>query len=338
MALSDHNILAEGDYWKSIPENPSDQMAFDKYLEKYGNEWVNYREDSGRLEVKLKTFREYEPLFGEQDKFLIFPSEEISDRYENKPIHLVASNVQEFIPTQKGESVSQVLQNNINALLSQKGKTGIPMLIHVAHPNFRYALTAEDISSLTGERFFEVYNGHPVVNNLGDSLHIGVEEMWDLVNMAYIKKRQPLIYGLATDDTHHYHQAGPRWANAGRGWIMVKAATLNEASLFESMEQGQFYASTGVRLKDVVYHNNTLKVIVEPEVGIDYQILFIGCHQGDNFTSVLEEMEGTVAEFELQKDVTFVRAKVISSKLKENPNYETEFEVAWIQPVSYLDE
>ena len=51
---------------------------------------------------------------------------------------------------------------------------------------------------------------------------------------------------------------------------------------------------------------------------------------------ILKEEVGAEAEYKLTKDQLFVRAKVISNKLKENPNYEGEYEVAWVQPVSVL--
>ena len=35
---------------------------------------------------------------------------------------------------------------------------------------------------LRGERFFEVYNGHPLVNNEGNKEHANTERMWDIIN------------------------------------------------------------------------------------------------------------------------------------------------------------
>ncbi len=32
------------------------------------------------------------------------------------------------------------------------------------------------------ERFFEVYNGHPGVNHLGDAKRVGIERLWDIAN------------------------------------------------------------------------------------------------------------------------------------------------------------
>src|SRR6185295_16038598 len=62
VGLSDHNILAEGEKWKKITKSKLYQDALNEYLAKYG-ETVNYRYDSGRYTVRLKTLAEYRPLF-----------------------------------------------------------------------------------------------------------------------------------------------------------------------------------------------------------------------------------------------------------------------------------
>src|SRR5687768_8062794 len=58
ISLSDHNILAEGEKWKTIPKHPFRQQRFNDYLKKYGKEWVTYKADSaGVISVKLKTLQ-----------------------------------------------------------------------------------------------------------------------------------------------------------------------------------------------------------------------------------------------------------------------------------------
>ena len=114
---------------------------------------------------------------------------------------------------------------------------------------------------------------------------------------------------------------------------MVRADSLNAASLIRSMEEGLFYASTGVILEDIHFKNNTLRIRVEKETGVKYRIQFIGYHRGENQPDILQETEGPRARFTLTEDVLFVRAKVVSSKLKENATSEGEYEVAWGQPV-----
>ncbi|MEQ8807865.1 MAG: histidinol-phosphatase [Imperialibacter sp.] len=335
VGLSDHNTLAAGEKWKLVPRGGVYKDAFYTYLEKYGEDWVEYKEDTGRVSVKLKTFAEYVPLFTEKDKFLIIQSEEITNNFEGKPLHLNVTNVKELIGAQEGSSVSDVLQKSIDAVAAQRKATGQPMIIHINHPNFYFAITLDDMISLNGERFFEVFNGHPMVNNYGDSTHIGMEEMWDRINIAYLAAGKPLMYGVATDDSHNYHMFGDAYSNSGRGWVMVLADSLRPASLIEAMEAGDFYGSTGVTLSGIIQEGNKVRVEVGAEEGVAYTIQFIGVKKGEEMSSVLMEKKGIAAEFDLTEDIVFVRAKVVSDKYKENPFQEGDFETAWTQPVVY---
>jgi hypothetical protein len=192
----------------------------------------------------------------------------------------------------------------------------------------------EDMIALQGEQFFEVFNGHPQVFNFGDSLHMETETMWDQINIAYLNSGKPPLYGLATDDSHNYHNSGKQWSNSGRGWIYVQADTLSARSLITAMEQGQFYASNGVKLETVEVIDNMLNIEVMQDGG-DYQIQFIGCDKTDAETRVLKEVTGNTASFELSTELLFVRAKIISDKEPLNPIENMAHQTAWTQPVQY---
>lgn len=333
VSLTDHNTLAEGNKWIKVQEDSLYQNAFKKYLSKYGRDWVEYRTEAGRTQVKLKTLVEYRDLFEKDEKFLIIQSEEITDKFKDKPLHMNAINIKTKIDPQGGNSVSEILQNNINEVIKQRKETGIPMIPHINHPNFGYGINLDDMIALKGERFFEVFNGHPMVHNMGDSTHMSTEKMWDLINISYLKANKPMMYGLATDDSHHYHREGVKWSNAGRGWIMVYAPSLNPASLIAAMEAGQFYSSTGVILKKLEFKRNTLSVEVAAEAGISYNITFSGCKKGSPVPEVFRTVKGFRAHFQLTDDMLYVRSKITSSKLHKNPIEDIFYEMAWTQPV-----
>ncbi|HZY80483.1 MAG TPA: histidinol-phosphatase [Cyclobacteriaceae bacterium] len=333
VALSDHNTLAEGEKWKLITKSKTYLDGFDKYLKKYGNKWVVYKEDTGRISVKLKTLKEYRPLF-EDRSFLIIQSEELTDKFGDKQVHMNATNIQTAIPAQGGNSLQEVIQRNLDAIIKQRKDTGVPIMQHLNHPNFFYSVTTQNIIDLNGERFFEVYNGHPLVHNYGDSTHPGTERMWDEINVAYIKQGKPMLYGLATDDSHNYHLFGPQNANSGRGWVMVRSNELTPAALIQSMEAGDFYASTGIVLREMFVKNNIMHVEVEPERDVYYKVEFIGVRKNETKSTVLATFPGPKGQYEITKDYLFVRAKVTSSKKRSNPIDEDENEAAWLQPVS----
>jgi hypothetical protein len=142
-----------------------------------------------------------------------------------------------------------------------------------------------------------------------------------------------MLYGLATDDSHNYHLFGPTNANAGRGWVMVRSNELTPGALITAMESGDFYASTGVALRELFFKNNILHVEVEPDRDVYYNIDFIGVKKGENKSRVLASFPGPKGQFEITKDYLFVRAKVTSTRKRTNPIAEDENEAAWIQPV-----
>lgn len=334
IALSDHNILADKEFWKEIPSHPFRQQRFKEYLAKYGADWVEYKTDSaGKIKVRLKKLEEYRKLFEEKDKFLILQAEEITDSYQGKPLHMGAVNVKELVKPQGGNSVTDVMQRNLDAVYAQRERTGQPMFPHINHPNFGWAVKLEDMIPLKGERFFEVYNGHPHVHNYGDSTVMGMDELWDRLQLSYLKTGKELLYGLATDDSHNYLEYKVGEANPGRGWIMVRSTALEPAALIDAIEKGDFYATTGVTLNDVVKQKNRLMVDVKPEPGVDYTIQFWGGTIHDEKGKLLKEVKGTKADYKIKRNDLYVRAKVISSKLQPNPFAEGDLETAWTQPV-----
>lgn len=333
LALTEHNIFAEGEKWINLRQGELHQKAFNEYLETYGTNWIKHEVSGDTTKVLLKTFEEYAPIFEEDGRFLVLRSEEITDRFEEHHAHLNATNVQEVIQPQGGNSMVEVLQNNIDAVTAQRDSTGEPIMVHINHPNFFYSISVDDMIQLSGERFFEVYNGHHRVNNEGDSTHVSTEVMWDLINIAYLADGKPLIYGLATDDTHNYHETGREWSNAGRGWVQVNADSLSTGALIEAMEAGHFYSSTGVELSHLSFDEGVLRLEVAQESGVEYEIKLVGVRDGSSAIDVISEEPGSSLEFEVGADWQFVRAKITSSKAHENPVAENEMEVAWTQPV-----
>ncbi len=356
-ALSDHNRIAEGDRWIDPARRVGGLDVLEGYLARFGEDWVEQREDSGRVMVRLKTLEEYRSLFEEAGRFLIIPAEEITSRFEAKPIHVNATNIMEVIEPRGGSSVREVMQNNVDAVLEQRERTGQAMFPHINHPNYGWAVTVEDLMALEGERFFEVYNGHPAVNTDGDDLRPSTERMWDIVLAERLSRGQDVMYGIATDDAHNYHEFDDNHANPGRGWVMVHAEELSAEAIVTAMEAGDFYGSSGVVLEDVAHADGRLTLRLRPAEGVTYTTQFIGTRVGypapieidsavdgasvakrysDEIGTILAEVPGTSPSYVMTGDELYVRAKVISSKSKENPYRQGEVEVAWIQPVVVL--
>ncbi|HUG19144.1 MAG TPA: hypothetical protein VMM56_09220 [Planctomycetaceae bacterium] len=357
LCYTDHNITQDTEKWIDVEKSKGKREAYDKLLKRFPVGWVVEREQAGRLEVKLKRFEELYNEFTVPGEFLLIRGEEISDRFGKFPVHMNASNIQEMIPPLGGESVYDVMQNNVNAVIAQRERTGEPIMIHLNHPNFGYAVTAEELMRVRGENFFEVYNGHPGVNNSGNEQRASAERIWDIILAKRITELElPIMYGLATDDGHNYHNMPSRASEPGRGWVMVLAEKLTPDALIAALEAGQFYSTSGVRLKTVKATAEAYELEVEAEQGVEYEIQFIGTKKGfdpeskpvlddkgneirttrrysDDVGAVLATVKGTSARYEFSENDLYVRAKVISTKKHPNPSEVGEFERAWAQPV-----
>ncbi len=364
LAISDHNILMAGEKWMNeeaiLGRAGGDRSVLTKYHARFDDDnWIERREHQGKPQYRLKTLEEFRPLFEETGKFLLIQGEEVTDNFERKPVHINATNLQEYIPPQRGTSVRDTMRNNFKAIKEQEKRLGIPILGHLNHPNFHWAITAEDLAHVLEENFFEVYNGHPGINHMGDEYRPGDERLWDIANTIRIAElNAPPLYGLGTDDAHHYHGRGE--AITGRGWVMVRAEELSPEALIAAMRKGDFYASSGVTLRDVLYdrENRVLTVEVQPDPGATYTIQFIGTRKGYDKTSrpatdadgnelettriysedigeVLAAAEGTKASYRLHGDELYVRALITSSLAPVNPGFEGQKQQAWTQPVGW---
>ena len=347
MALSDHNILAEGEKWMTLEkvferQDVEGPTAMEKYLARYaGTDWIETRDNNGVKEVRLKQLSEYRSRFEKSGEFLIIQAEEISAKFEEHPIHINAVNLQGVIPPVKGTSVRDVMSRNLQAIAEQEKMTGEPILAHVNHPNFHYAITGEDLAHVTEEEFFEAYNGHPGINHLGDDMHPSDEKIWDIANTIRLAELNgPPLLGVATDDSHTYHGGD---ASPGRGWIMVRAKKLEAASLIEAMRNGDFYASTGIYLDELSWDNvsRTLSLKIRPDGDNTFTSELIGSRTNydpaDKKTigEVLASHEGTSIDFNVSEDVLYARVTITSSRPASNPSYEGQMMQAWTQPVGW---
>jgi hypothetical protein len=356
VALSDHNVLADTDRWVAVSAIPNGATSLAIYRSLFGDDWIETREnEDGLLEVRLKRFDEYAGRVAEPGEFLVLQSEEISDQFDNRPLHVNATNLAELIPPQGGSSVTDVLQRNIDAVLEQRRRTNQSMFPHVNHPNFGWAVTAEDLMNLEGERFFEVYNGHPLVHNEGDSLRPSTERIWDIVLTHRLTRGMAIVYGVAVDDAHSYEQMDSTRANPARGWVMVRAAALEPDAIIAAMEAGEFYASTGVALSSIEVSDAGLSLHIDGEPEVTYVTEFVGTLAGFDSTAhpvpdieglpvtrsysseigaVLAVVPGLDPEYRFSGDEVYVRARVFSSKPVENPVHAADVAMAWVQPVA----
>ena len=240
--------------------------------------------------------------------FILIPGEELTSRYEGLPVHVNGLNLPGLVEPGTASTLVATIQSNVDAI---REVDGVP---HINHPNYGWAFGAEELAQVENDRLLEIYSGHPSVHNEGGGGFPSLEEIWDILLTG--GKR---IYGIAVDDAHHFQEEfSADRVNPGRGWISVRARSLDAAEIMQQLEAGQFYASTGVSLADVVTEQDRLEIHIAPRGDFRYTTTFIG--SGGNILSVSLE---NPAVYTPQGREKYVRAKVTDSGGA----------AAWVQPV-----
>jgi hypothetical protein len=240
--------------------------------------------------------------------FILIPGEELTSRFEKKPVHVNGLNIPHVLEAQKDSSLLGTIQKNVDEVRSVDGAP------HINHPNFGWAIDQETLLRVQRYRLLEIFNGHPLVNNYGGGGKPSVEQMWDVL----LTKGQR-VYGIAVDDAHHFKEEfAAHRSNPGKGWVSVRAHSLNAEEIISNLEAGLFYASTGVELKDVLVTMQTITISIAEKSDAKFRTDFIG----DN-GKILLHTEENPAVYQLRDDVKYVRAKV----------YDSAGSVAWVQPV-----
>ena len=132
------------------------------------------------------------------------------------------------------------------------------------------------------------------------------------------------VYGIAVDDAHHFQgEFSPDRINPGRGWVEVRARALDGREIVRNLDEGLFYASTGVELDDVLVSPVELEVRIHQVGDFKYRTTFVG----DGGRTLVETGENpasfSLSDLPPSQTLTYVRARVTDSGGA----------VAWVQPV-----
>jgi hypothetical protein len=360
VSVTDHDILATGERWIPVSDEPDSKLTSERVAMlqvDFGEDWVELRDVEDGREMRLKNLRDLNEAFNTPGSFLMIPGEEVTAKMA---VHLNAINIEDTIDPVEGETVVETLRKNYEAIEAHAAAHGLNTLVHINHPNWGSHITAEEIVTIGGERFFEVFNGHGGVRNWGDpNLHIlSTDRLWDIIltHRFHQGDTDKPMYAVATDDAHNWFKRGVGSSIPGRGWIMVLADSLETDTLIDAMKAGRFYSTSGVVIDEVHISPSAYAVHIRPEPGVTYTTQFFGSPKDVSLESepvvdaegnevratrkysaelgqIFLETTENPAVYPITGNEQYVRAKVISSKLKEDPFKAGDLETAWLQPV-----
>ena len=286
------------------PDADSDPEIVTSWYRRHGYDFLVLSDHNHR------TLLEYRPGKRRFRRPLMIPGEEVTVRIHDgaTPIHLGALGIARLVePIDAGEVVP-TLQANVDAIRQAGG------IAAINHPNYTWAFDHRAISAVRGARLLEVYNGHPRANLFGSADRPGCEEIWGKVLTSGLP-----IWGVATDDAHHFAgEFGQERSNPGRGWIVVKAARLDEELILDGIRAGEFYASTGVALDDLDWGPEGIALRIREARDTVYTTRFVGAEE-----TTLQETVGLEATYRPRGGEGYFRAVVTASNGAK----------AWLQPV-----
>jgi hypothetical protein len=225
-------------------------------------------------------------LFGGGNRFLVIAGQEVSQRVADsahrggvRQAHVNALGARRLVMPMGerniagGVSIARTFARNDSAIRAAGG------IMQVNHPNFIWSVPLGDMMDLPDSTLFELWNGHPIVYNLGGTdstgqVMLSTEARWDSV-----LSRGKLLFGVADDDAHSYKPQdaeNPDLARPGRGWIWVRADTLSADAIVRALRRGDFYASTGIVLKDLQISPTAYRLEITPAGDRRYLTEFIG--------------------------------------------------------------
>ena len=150
-------------------------------------------------------------LHGADEQFLVIKGEEVTDGFGGKSLHINGLDVNATVEPQGGSGVVNVVQRNVDAI---RAVSGVP---HINHPNFGWAMTADELRQISNNRLFELYNGHPRVNNHGGGGVPGLEAVWGHnlgerhARVRHSRRRRPHLQATVESGR------GPARTSLGRG-------------------------------------------------------------------------------------------------------------------------
>ena len=225
------------------------------------------------------------------DGIYIIPGLEIHCRraMDQKTHHMVA------LTTYDNDKVyhDQLIDNTVwttaaGSAVELAEKTGaLGFMITYCHPVWSRTDAEEyidaDFTSL------EVYNGICEYKYN----HGNAEQHWD-----YMLRRGKKVWGVAADDCHGGEN------HNGRGYIMVKADSLDDKSILSAIESGNFYSSRGPLIHDFFIEDGVATVKCSKASRIDF-ITYENLGKSGIYEEPVEE-----ASFRYNPDIDYIRVEI----------------------------
>ena len=185
---------------------------------------------------------------------------------------------------------------DINRIIREGNENGF--IVCHNHPDWS-AETIMDYINYHGQFAMEIYNNGCMVSPMlaGDE--------WNVQGYDILCKQGRKIYPICSDDNHNRRDG--RYNDSFGGFIMIDAEKLEYGKIFDSLENGDFYASTGPEINSIYAQDGKIFVECKKAQQIKFHTGIIG-----GKTIIAAENENLdCGEYEFKENDMFVRVEII---------------------------
>jgi len=174
-------------------------------------------------------------------------------------------------------------------------------LVSYNHPTWSLE-TAVDYLNYDGMYAVEIYNNSCMRRGDHD----------DEAAFEAMLRADKKVFCFASDDNHNADSFDSPLCDSFGGWCMINSDKLDYASIISSLENGDFYASTGPEIYSITEEDGVVKVKCSParKIALFARTRRVACVVAPEGETLCE------AEFKLAEDDVYFRIKVIDDKAK----------------------
>ena len=287
LALTDHHVVHEKEQWFKASRYKKFAAARLERFRKHFPDFIpdERKEPDGDVSYRLRSFSELSAAHNESGKFLLLSGAEQEDYLvDARALHCGFINTKVPHAKKRVMNVESSFANLFDLYVRTSGLDSKTSMFVVNHPFWPYFdVSPRLLADVPQIRFFEVANAiSPYILTPPEGAYTA-DKLWDYANSCRAFCGDPLLFGIATDDTHSYDGLyGELFENRRnpirRCYVCVRAKALTVESIMGAMHSGDFYASNGIELERLDFDkaSGTLSVAAKPIPGKRMRIRFIG--------------------------------------------------------------
>jgi len=224
------------------------------------------------------------------NNFLVIGGEEVTMNCKNRPVHINGIGIRHLVKPIRAKSIEEMVAVTVLNIRKAGG------IAQIDHPFYMGRFSEKELGVIGGFFLLEVHN---------TMVSTGPEHEMLLDRLTWMGKN---VYGTAGDDAHYYKPRKNKYGTPGQGWIMLRAPSLTLENVMASLQNGDFYATSGITLSELTITDRDYRVRVIPEKDTIYTITF---KAGE--LAYLQQTTGPGAVYRFSGREPYVRCRIDAS-------------------------